>query len=129
MTGAATERGRAVLLIEDSADVRDALVELLELSGHRVEAVATGAEGLASAERSAPEVIVIDVGLPDIDGHEVARRLRARHGGGPFLIAVTGHVRDDDRRAAAAAGFDRHLGKPVDAEALERLVALGRPVC
>lgn len=117
---------RAVLLVEDADGVREAVAELLTLQGHRVEAVATGAEALARAEASVPEVALIDLGLPDLDGLEVARRLRARHGAGPFLVALTGAARESDRRAALEAGFDLHLAKPVDPAALERLVARGR---
>ncbi|MBK9517695.1 MAG: response regulator [Anaeromyxobacter sp.] len=117
---------RAVLLVEDVDGVRHAVAELLTLQGHRVEAVATGAEALARAAASVPEVALIDLGLPDLDGLEVARRLRARHGAGPFLVALTGAARESDRRAALEAGFDLHLAKPVDPAALERLVARGR---
>lgn len=117
---------RSVLLVEDSDDVREALLELLELLGHRAEGVGTGAEGVARTVASAPDVVLVDVGLPDFDGMEVARRIRAALGPAPFLVAMTGYARDEDRDEALAAGFDLHLAKPVDVNVLERVVARGR---
>jgi CheY-like chemotaxis protein len=103
--------------------VREALSEFLALQGHLVEAVGLGLEGVALALASRPEVMLVDVGLPDIDGHEVARRVRAALGPEPFLVAMTGYGREDDRRRALAAGFDLHLAKPVDGDLLERVVS------
>jgi len=117
---------RTVLLVEDSDDVREALLELLELLGHRAEGVGTGAAGVARAVATTPEVVLVDVGLPDFDGMEVARRIRAALGPAPFLVAMTGYARDEDRDQALAAGFDVHLAKPVDIAVLERVVARGR---
>lgn len=117
---------RTILLVEDSDDVREALAELLELSGHRVASFPSGHAALACAAALAPEVALIDLGLPDLDGIEVARRLRALLGPAPLLVALTGAARDSDRLAALGAGFDLHVPKPVDPLALERLVARGR---
>jgi CheY-like chemotaxis protein len=114
--------------VEDSDDVREALTELLELHGHRVLAVATGLGGVEAVAAFAPEVVLVDVGLPDIDGLEVARRIRARHGPAPYLVAMTGYTREEDRREALDAGFDLHLAKPVEVDVLVRLVARARPV-
>jgi CheY-like chemotaxis protein len=116
-------------LVEDSAEVREALCELLQLAGHEVVAEGAGEPAVARAVALRPEVVLVDVGLPDIDGLEVARRLRAALGPAPLLVALTGYARPEDRAQALAAGFDAHLGKPVDADALERLVAAGRPAC
>jgi CheY-like chemotaxis protein len=121
-------QGRSVLLVEDSDDVREALLELLELLGHRPEGAATGEAGVARALAARPEVMLVDLGLPDFDGLEVARRVRAALGPDPFLVAMTGYARDEDRDAALAAGFDLHLAKPVDIRILERVVARGRAV-
>jgi CheY-like chemotaxis protein len=117
---------RRVLLVEDSEDVREALGELLALLGHQVAAAGGGEEGVAMALRLEPEVVLVDVGLPDIDGHEVARRIRAALGPAPFLVALTGYDRAEDRRLAMVAGFDLHLPKPVDPDVLQRVVASGK---
>src|SRR5512138_3961419 len=117
---------RTVLLVEDSEEVREALVELLELGGHAVEAVGDGIEGVERARASRPEVILVDMGLPGIDGLEVGRRIRADLGDAPLLVAVTGQGRDEDRRRALAAGLDELLVKPVDVTRLERIVEGGK---
>jgi len=109
-----------VLLVEDSPDVREVLAELLGLEGYLVETVG---EGLAAVERalaSRPEVVLVDLGIPGIDGLEVARRIRAELGTAPRLVAVTGHGRPEDRRRAIAAGFDDLVEKPVDLAVLAR---------
>ena len=117
-----------VLLIEDNADARDALRVLLELDGYAVEAAGDGAEGLEIARAKAPAVALIDIGLPGMDGYEVARRLRALPGPRALLVALTGYSSPEDRRRAEEAGFDAHVVKPVDPEELTRLLArLGTP--
>lgn len=118
-------RGRDVLVVEDNADARAALCELLEIGGHRVRAAADGPSGLAAALAAPPEVALIDVGLPGIDGYEVARRIREAEMGAsrPFLIALTGYGAPEDRQRALDAGFDRHLVKPIDWSALSALLA------
>ena len=112
-----------ILLIEDNADAREALRALLELDGYEVHAGADGIEGLDLARTKAPEVALIDIGLPGLDGYEVARRVRAAGGRRPFLVAVTGYGLPEDRERALAAGFDEHFTKPVNAEALAALLA------
>lgn len=117
-----------ILLIEDNADAREALRVLLELEGYDVEAAADGSQGLEIARAKAPAVALIDIGLPGIDGYEVARRLRALSGPRSSLVALTGYSDPEDRRRAEDAGFDAHVVKPVDPEALTRLLArLGVP--
>lgn len=108
--------------MEDSAEVREVLAELLGLEGHRVEAVGDGLAAIERARASRPEVVLVDLGLPGIDGLEVARRIRAELGAVTRLVAVTGHARPEDRRRALAAGFDDLVEKPVDLAALERAV-------
>src|SRR6266850_7985504 len=116
-------QGRSILIVEDNADARDALRMLLELDGHAVEAAGEGAEALDIARAKDPDIALIDIGLPGIDGYEVARRIRADGGKRPLLIALTGYGQPEDRRRASEAGFDSMLVKPVDPSALSDLLA------
>jgi CheY-like chemotaxis protein/nitrogen-specific signal transduction histidine kinase len=126
--GAGGTAGRRILLVEDDDDSREALKTLLEMSGHRVEVVADGSAAVAEALASLPEVALVDIGLPDIDGHEVARRIRAEAGGGGiFLVALTGYGGQEAVAAALAAGFDAHFTKPVELARLERLLRENAP--
>jgi CheY-like chemotaxis protein len=96
----------------------------LELHGYVVFAAADGPSGLRSAREVSPQVIVIDLGLPGLDGYEVARQLRARPGlTSPFLIALTGYGQPDARERALDAGFDAHLTKPVAPDELSDFIA------
>src|SRR6187549_1236597 len=88
--------GRSILIIEDNADARDALRALLELEGHAVEAVGEGQEALELARAKDPDIALVDIGLPGIDGYEVARRVRARDARRPVLIALTGYGQPED---------------------------------
>jgi PAS domain S-box-containing protein len=115
---------RAILIVEDNGDAREALRILLELHGHRVRTAATGEEGLERVRSARPEVALIDIGLPGIDGYEVARTLRGDPGGERlYLVALTGYGQAVDRERALAAGFDAHLVKPVDVAALQSVLA------
>jgi PAS domain S-box-containing protein len=109
------ERGpaAAVLLIEDNADARQSLRTLLEQEGHRVDEAEDGLSGLARAEATEPDIVLVDIGLPSLDGYEVARRIRSRRGPAPIIVAITGYGQADDRRRSLEAGFDAHLTKPV----------------
>jgi len=121
----ATAASRHVLVVEDNPDARETLSMLLELGGHRVETAADGAAALEKALALQPELALIDVGLPNIDGYEVARRIRASHGiRRPYLIALTGYGSPEDRARAVEAGFDRHVVKPVDPETLSEIMAM-----
>lgn len=115
--------GRSILIIEDNIDARDALRVLLELDGHAVEAAGEGQEALELARTKDPDIALVDIGLPGIDGYEVARRVRARDARRPVLIALTGYGQPEDRRRATEAGFDEMLVKPVDPAALAELLA------
>ena len=97
--------------------------QLLTLLGHRVDSAANGANGVEAALKGRPNVALIDLGLPGLDGLEVARRLRNGLGDATLLVALTGHATEEDRRGALDAGFDAHLAKPVDLDALNRLLA------
>jgi PAS domain S-box-containing protein len=115
---------RRILVIEDNTDAREMLRAALTLKGHEVREAPTGKAGIEAAAQMRPDVALIDIGLPDMDGYEVARRLRAASHGAPIgLIAITGYGQPDDQRRAYEAGFDLHLTKPVAAEELEQLMA------
>jgi predicted ATPase/signal transduction histidine kinase/ActR/RegA family two-component response regulator len=115
---------RRVLLIEDNADFAETLRMLLETEGHTVALASTGHDGVCQARELRPDVIMCDIGLPDIDGFAVARELRADPFARPALLAaVTGYGSDDARRRSLEAGFDIHLTKPLDSQALLRLLA------
>ena len=111
-----------VLVVEDNDDAREMLRNLLSLLGHEVHEACDGAAGIEEARRVRPDAALIDIGLPGIDGYEVARRIRADVPGAR-LVAVTGYGQPEDRERALAAGFDVHLVKPVDPDQLQRLLA------
>jgi two-component system CheB/CheR fusion protein len=116
-----------VLIVEDNADVRSMLHTLLELEGHEVQEAADGSQGLGSLTNGAFDVALIDIGLPGIDGYEVARRARVSCGDHcPRLVALTGYGRASDRAAVKAAGFDDHLVKPCNPEDLLRVLTKPR---
>jgi len=110
-----------VLVVEDNDDARSMLCLSLSLAGHEVREASDGAAGIALAAEFRPEVALVDVGLPDMDGYEVARRLRAHSANQPVrLIALTGYAQEADLRRSLEAGFDAHLTKPVSLEQLEK---------
>ena len=116
---AATDALR-VLVVDDHVDAAETLAMLLRLGGHEVRVAHDADSALAAGEGFAPQVALLDIGLPGVDGHELARRLRARPWGrGVRLVALTGWGQPGDRQRAADAGFDEHLVKPVDPERLE----------
>ena len=117
---AAPARARRILLIEDNRDARQMLRTLLELGGHRVDDAGDAKAGMHIAVTSVPDVVLVDIGLPDLDGYEVATRLRTLLGGSVRLVALTGYGDDETRRRAIAAGFDEYLVKPVAPETLAR---------
>ncbi len=97
---------------------------LLEILGHEVRVAFNGAEGLKLALRWTPDVVLSDIGLPELDGYEVARRLRKEPGFRDILlVAITGYNGEDDRRRSKEAGFDHHLAKPADVRELQRVLA------
>jgi signal transduction histidine kinase len=116
---------RRILVADDNSDALESLATLLELGGHEVFSAANGALALESAERHLPEVALLDIGMPKLDGYEVARRIRAQPWGRSItLVALTGWGQDSDRRRSGEAGFDSHLVKPLDLDKLTEL--LGR---
>lgn len=113
-----------ILIVDDHRDSSLALHKLLEHVGNDVRSAADGTEALRIAEAFRPDVILLDIGLPDIDGYEVAARIRQQPWSrSTTLIAVTGWGREKDRELAASNGFDHHLIKPVELDALVSLLA------
>ncbi len=122
----AAAAGWRVLVVDDNVDAAHTLALLLEITGHVVAIAHDGLDALSQAERFRPDVVLLDIGLPRLDGHEVARRLRQQDWGRDVvLVALTGWGQAPDREASVAAGFDAHLVKPVEHEVLmARLQAL-----
>ena len=121
----AVARPRRVLIIEDNADAADSLRIVLELNGHLVEVAYNGPDGLALTRAFEPEVVLCDIGLPGMDGLEVARAIRADGARSKqiVLVALSGYAQPEDLRRAAHAGFDHHLAKPPDLEQIAQLLA------
>jgi PAS domain S-box-containing protein len=120
-------QGKKVLIIEDNVDSATSLGEVLALEGARVAVTHNGTEGIARAHEFTPDVVLCDIGLPGIDGYDVARALRRDPVvASAMLVALTGYAQPEDRQRAREAGFDAHLAKPPDLTALRRLLA-GRP--
>ena len=123
------ERPRHILIIEDNHDFRQGLRIMLESWGHRVEVAATGSRGLEIWGASRPDIILIDLGLPDIDGYAVARAVRSSEGGDSVvLVTITGFGGAHDVDRAKAAGFDAHLTKPLNPQTLAHILQSGRDV-
>jgi CheY-like chemotaxis protein len=121
---AAPEVRRRILIADDNADTLETLGTVLELRGHQVFRAANGQLALEAAARYLPDVALLDVGMPQLDGYEVARRIRAAPWGKDLtLVAVTGWGQEADRRRSREAGFDLHVVKPLDAERLSHLLS------
>ncbi|MEZ5739347.1 MAG: ATP-binding protein [Burkholderiaceae bacterium] len=121
--GEAPARRSRFLVVDDNEDARDSLAMLLELSGQQVETAADGATAVGSMSTFSPDVVVMDIGMPGLNGYEAARRIRQNEAGcRTVLIALTGWGQAQVRTLAIEAGFDGHLVKPVDLAALMRLV-------
>ena len=115
---------KRILIVDDNADAANSLAQVLALDGHVAEAVYSASAALNWAASFAPEVVLLDLGLPEMDGYEVARRLRQRpEFVGVRIVALTGYGQSEDVRRSSEAGFDDHLTKPVDFAALERVLA------
>ncbi|MDQ2869795.1 MAG: ATP-binding protein, partial [Acidobacteriota bacterium] len=117
--------GRRILVVDDNVDAAEGLSDFLKALGHSVRTVHDGASAIQVATIVHPEIVLLDIGLPDIDGHQVARRLRENaHLRASLLIALTGYGQERDRARSREAGFDHHLVKPVDLARLESLLKL-----
>jgi CheY-like chemotaxis protein len=121
---AAPTMPKRILVVDDNEDAAATLVMLLQMSGNDTAIAYDGVEALEKASVFDPQIVVLDIGLPDMDGYEVCRELRARpHGDSLIIIALTGWGQEEDRKKSAAAGFDGHLVKPVDLARLNELLA------
>lgn len=117
---------RRVLVVDDNADAADVTCELLRTFGHEVEVAHNGPAALLAIERFQPAVAILDLGLPLMDGYELAQRILARwKAAAPRLIALSGYGQNEDRRRSLEVGFAVHLLKPVDIDELERQVSAG----
>lgn len=112
-----------VLIAEDYADISDTFAFVLEAEGHLVEVSRDGLDTIRLAESFRPDVILLDIGMPHLDGYEAARLIRQQMGGAVVLIAVTAWTREEDKRRALDAGFDCHFAKPPDFQALTGMLA------
>jgi len=120
---ASRRAGVRVLIVEDNPDAAETLTDLLELWGHEVCHAPDGSTALEQARSFQPDLALVDIGLPGMDGYELARRLRAQGPvRPPLLVALTGYGQEDDQRRSREAGFDRHLVKPIDLQVLRALV-------
>lgn len=117
-------RALRILLVEDNADGRATLCALLRLLGHQVETAEDGVQGVEKALASRPDVALIDIGLPRLNGYQVAERLRAALGQRIFLVACTAYNQPENRQRATAAGFDAYLVKPVAFEDLDHWLSI-----
>jgi CheY-like chemotaxis protein len=121
--GEATRGGLRILLVEDNEDARVTLRKLLEARGHIVEEAAGGSSGITKVLDWRPDVALVDIGLPELDGFELARAVRSAAAGAQvYLVALTGFSDHRDRQLALQAGFDAHLVKPVRLDQLNRLL-------
>jgi len=115
---------RRVLIVDDNEDAANSLAMILKLSGYETASVYTAADALEHATLFKPDVVLLDIGLPGMDGYEVAQKMRELPGLKDIrLVAVTGYGRSDDRLRARDAGFDDHLTKPVEFAVLDRTLA------
>jgi CheY-like chemotaxis protein len=114
-----------ILIVDDNADAAESLAQLLAIKGHDVRVAYDGASGLSLADAFAPDIVFLDIGMPGLDGYEVARRLRSDPTRTMRLVALTGYGQEADRRRAEEAGFDGHLVKPLELDDLEAMLRPG----
>jgi PAS domain S-box-containing protein len=126
--GAIPASGRRIVVADDNRDSLEALALLLRMKGHEVTTAVDGVDALGKIVATCPDVVLLDIGMPGMDGYEVARQVRREPWGKHMLlVALTGWGQESDRRAAYEAGFDLHLTKPADSEVLESLITSRRP--
>ena len=117
-------RGKRVLVVDDNVSSAETLALLISLSGHTTQVAHSGMAALEAVEAKHPDVVLLDIGLPEMDGFEVARRIRQIDPNRQImLVAVTGYGQEEDRRKSLEAGFNHHLVKPLDLDQLESILA------
>jgi CheY-like chemotaxis protein len=115
---------RRILVVDDNEDAAEWLATVLQLNGHETHVAHDGLEAVKAAERIRPDAVLLDIGLPRLDGYEACRRIRAQSWGKDLLlVALTGWGQEEDRQESRDAGFDTHLVKPVDDKVLLKLLA------
>ena len=125
---ATAQKPRRVLIADDNVDSATVLAILLRASGHEVQTVHDGMAALESSQSFRPDLVILDIGMPILNGYDVARRIRSRCDSHMTLVAITGWGQEQDKRRAREAGFDHHLTKPVDVTTLEKILAEMRQV-
>jgi len=112
---------RKVLIVDDNVDAADSLALMLRAMGHEVEVAHDGRSGVEISRRTRPEIVLLDIAMPEMSGYEAAREIRRFLGAGVRIIAVSGYGQDQNRCRSPEPGFDQHLVKPVDPDLLKRL--------
>jgi len=121
--GQQKEKSLKILVVDDNMDSASSLGELLDLWGHQTKVMHNGPDAIRAALGIQPDVVLLDIGLPGMNGYEVARRMRTEAAlDGAALIAITGYGMEEDRRRTAQAGFQNHFTKPIDLNALQKLL-------
>jgi CheY-like chemotaxis protein len=122
-SGAAPQQRRRVLIADDNVDAADTLSMMLQLKGHDVRVVHEGQQAVRVAAEFQPHVVLLDIGMPELDGYEACQKIREQHSTTrPVIVAVTGWGHDQDKQRSQEAGFDAHLTKPIEPGALERFL-------
>jgi CheY-like chemotaxis protein len=112
-----------ILVVDDNVDIADSLTRILKMMGNEVRTAHDGLEGVAAAAAYRPDMILLDIGMPKLNGYDACQRIREQPWGkGIFIVAVTGWGQDEDKRRSQQAGFNRHLVKPVGPAELEKLL-------
>jgi CheY-like chemotaxis protein len=120
---AVTAAGLCILVVEDNRDAAEMLAMFLQINGHETHTAHDGVEAIEATTRLQPDLVLLDIGLPRLNGYEAGRRIREQHKRDrPVLVALSGWGQDEDRRRSEEAGFDAHLVKPVDEIALRKLL-------
>lgn len=121
-----TSSPRRVLVIDDNEDSAELVAMIASMLGHQVQVAYRGADALAAARANAPDVVLLDISLPDMTGYEVARTLKQEGLHGQFMVAISGYGEAKDRQLAHEAGFDEHLTKPIDPAQVEEVLTRSR---